>query len=211
MWRRNGSSRCTNPSCRLRFRGVTGVRNAGGADARERVEVLCGAGLVECCATRTAQTARKKLQTASREHVGDLEEFPTYKLSDLALEIGQGRRLLPIEDRSHWGGPWRAESTTSDRVEFARQGDKVETGTLDRGQAARPAADGDESQDWHRETAGWDVSAPTLTTGAPTLAVWSAGGASATASLTRVGEPNPLMLTGRRRSLLQPPRQVRLR
>ena len=131
------------------------------------------------------------------------------------MEVGQGRRLLPIEDRSHWGGQWRAEwraeSTTSDQVEFARQGDKVETGTLDRGQPARLSADGDEAQDWHRETAGWDVPALTLTTGAPTLAVKSAGGAPSTASLTRVGEANPLMLPGRRRALPQPLRQIRLR
>jgi hypothetical protein len=140
-----------------------------------------------------------------------IRKVPTEELSDLALEVGQGRRLLPIEDRSHWGGPWRAESTTSDQVEFARQGDKVETGTLDRRQPARLSADGDEAQDWHRETAVRDVPAPTLTTGAPTLAAWSAGGAPSAASLTRVGEANPLMLTGRRRSLPQPPRQVQLR
>jgi hypothetical protein len=181
VWRKDGPSRCTNLVSGLRFRGVPGVKNAGGADARERVKVLCGsAGQVLRDQDRANGT--EEALTASREHVRDHKQVPTEELSDLALEVGQGRRLLPIEDRSHWGGPWRAESTTSDQVEFARQGDKVETGTLDPRQPARLSADGDEAQDWHRETAGRDVPAPTLTTGAPTLAVWSAGGAPSAAS-----------------------------
>jgi len=92
--------------------GIPGCRNAGGADAREEVEVLCG-------------PARQVLRDQGRA-TGEEEALSCRQgeeeLSDLDLEVGQGQWLLPIGDGGHWGACWTAESTTSDQAARGSRG-----------------------------------------------------------------------------------------
>ena len=94
----------STPGVSCRLEGVPSGRNTSAADSSEEVKVLGGSD---------RQVLRQQARTTSQEETHTFrqgEEQPSH----LDLEVGQGERLLPVEDGGHWGAC--AESTTSDQA-----------------------------------------------------------------------------------------------